>query len=59
MTVLDKKYLALSVSAALSGMSIGIKALGVSATAILIKVGVETFCERFKPTGVMDAREQK
>ncbi len=61
MTVLDKRYfaIAVAVSTAFSGMGIGIKALGVSATALLIKVGIEVFCDRYKPTGVMDVRSEK
>jgi len=59
MTVLDKKYLAIAISTTLSGMSIGIKALAVSATALLIKMGVEVFCDRYKPSGVMDIRNEK
>ncbi len=59
MTVLDKRYLAIAVTTALSGMTIGIKALGVSVTALLIKIGIEVFCDRYKPTGVMDVRSEK
>jgi len=40
-------------------MSIGVKALGVSVTAILIKIGIEVFCERHKPTRVMDLGKEK
>ncbi len=59
MAVLDKRYLAIAVATALSGMSIGIKALGVSITALLIKIGIEVFCDRYKPSGVMDVRSEK
>ena len=59
MAVLDRRYFAIAVATALSGMSIGVKALGVSATALLIKIGVEVFCERYKPSGVMDERRRK
>jgi hypothetical protein len=59
MAVLDRRYLAIAVATALSGLSIGVKALGVSATALLIKLGIEGFCERYKPTGVMEVRSQK
>ena len=59
LTVLDKKYLAIAVTATLSGLNIGIKALAVSATALVIKVGIEVFCERYKPSGVMDSRFDK
>ncbi len=59
MTVLDKRYLAIAITTTLSGMSIGIKALGVSATALLIKIRIEVFCDRYKPTGVMDVGKEK
>ena len=59
MAVLDRRYLAIAVGTALSGLSIGVKALGVSATALLIKIGIEVFCERYKPTGVMEVRSEK
>lgn len=59
MAVLDRRYFAIAVTTALSGMSIGVKALGVSATALLVKIGVEVFCERYKPSGVMEERRRK
>ena len=59
MAVLDRRYLAIAVTTALSGMSIGVKALGVSATALLIKIGIEVFCDRYKPSGVMEERQKK
>lgn len=56
MTVLNKRYFGIAVMTTLAGMSIGIKALGVSATALLIKLGIEVFCERYKPSGIMEER---
>lgn len=54
---LEKKYYAVAVAAMLVDLGIGIKALGVSATALLIKFGLEVYCHRFQPEGVMSARE--
>lgn len=51
--VLDRKYIGSAVSAALLGMSIGIKALAVSFTALIIKMGLEVFCDVYKPEGIM------
>lgn len=58
-TVLNKRYFGIAVMTTLAGMSIGIKALGVSATALLIKLGIEVFCERYKPSGIMEERRER
>jgi hypothetical protein len=55
--VLDKKYFATAVTAMLLNLGIGIKALAVSATALLIKLGLEVYCDRFRPDAVMSARD--
>lgn len=54
--VLDKKYLTGAVVASLSGLAIGVYAIAVYLTALLIKVGIEVFCETFKPAGIMSMR---
>jgi len=54
--VLDKKYLTTVIVTSISGMGIGIKALAVSAAALVIKLGIEVYCDRYKPAGIMDAR---
>ena len=54
--VLNRKYFATAVSAMFLGFGIGVKALAVSATALVIKLGLETYCLRFKPDGIMDVR---
>ena len=54
--VLDKKYIGGAVVATFSGLGIGLKALAVSATALLIKFGLEVFCEVYKPKALMEAR---
>ena len=57
--VLDKKYLGTAITAAMTGMNIGIKALAVSATALILKLGIETYCDRFAPKGVMIGLSEK
>lgn len=54
--VLDKKYITASIVSALSGLSIGIYAIAVYLTALLIKIGVETFCCIYKPENIMGLR---
>ncbi|MBU1053844.1 MAG: hypothetical protein KKC46_08445 [Proteobacteria bacterium] len=51
--VLNKKYLGMAISAAMGGLHIGIKALAISATALIIKMGIETYCTLYQPKGVM------
>ena len=54
--VLDKKYFAAVISTMFFDLGIAVKALAVSATALLIKFGLEVYCDRFKPDFVMDGR---
>ncbi len=54
--VLDRKYIGAAVAAALLNLGIGIKALAVSATALVIKFGIELYCDRYKPEFVMGER---
>lgn len=54
--VLSKKYFGTVVAAAMIDLGIGIKALAVSVTAMVIKMGVEVYCEHCRPEGIMDAR---
>ncbi|MBW6391323.1 hypothetical protein [Billgrantia antri] len=54
--VLDKKYITASVVSALSGLSIGVYAIAVYLTALLIKMGIETFCSVYKPSSIMGLR---
>ncbi len=57
--VLDKKYLGGAIIAAMTSMNIGIKALAVSTTALIIKLGIETYCDRFAPNGIMIGLSEK
>ncbi len=54
--VLDKKYISAAVIAALSGLGIGIRALAISVVALIIKFGIEVYCEKFKPQNLMELR---
>ncbi|PTB97204.1 hypothetical protein C9994_03910 [Marivirga lumbricoides] len=54
--VLDKKYVSTAVITALGGLGIGIKALAISVVALIIKFGIEVYCERFKPKNLMELR---
>lgn len=57
--VLDKKYIGAAIIAALSGIGIGLKALSVSAVALVLKFGIEMFCDIYKPESLMEARYLK
>ena len=54
--VLDKKYISGAIAAALSGLGIGFKALIISAVALVLRFGLEVYCEHFKPLGIMEIR---
>ena len=54
--LLDKKYLAAAIAAALSGLSIGVNAIAVYILALIIKMGIETFCSLYKPSNIMGLR---
>lgn len=54
--VLSKKYYALAVTAALVDIGFAAKAVAVPATALLMKLGIEVYCERFKPGEILDGR---
>jgi hypothetical protein len=54
--VLDRKYIGTAVAAALVDRGLCIKALAVSATALIIKFGIEIYCDRYRPEFVMEER---
>ena len=56
--VLNKRFVSSCVIAALTGFGIAIKGLVVSFVALIIKFGIEVYCDRFKPEGVMIARDE-
>ena len=51
--VLNKKYLGAAIVATMANLGIGIKALAVSAAALIIKFGIEMFCETGRPHEIM------
>jgi len=51
--VLDKKYIAMAVSASFAGLGIGYKAMAISVTALVIKFGIDVYCDHYMPEGVM------
>jgi hypothetical protein len=51
--VLNRLYIGTAVTTILADLGIGIKAIAVPVAALLIKFGIEVYCDRFKPTGVM------
>jgi len=59
MLVLDKKVLTASIVAALAGMRVGTYALAVAATAVVLKTGLEVFCDRFEPLDLMIERSDR
>jgi hypothetical protein len=54
--VLSKKYYAMVVTAALLDLGFASKAVAVPATALLMKLGIEVYCERYKPGEILDVR---
>ena len=55
--VLDKKYIAIAVTSALANIGIGFKALAAFAVALVIRFGLDVYCEHNKPAGIMSIRE--
>lgn len=54
--VLDKKYLTTAIVGTLAGLKIGIYAIAVYLTSLLIKIGIETFCNVYQPNDLMTLR---
>ncbi len=54
--VLDKKYITSAIVASLTGLGIGFKALAISGVALVLRFGLDVYCEHYKPTGIMEVR---
>lgn len=54
--VLSKKYYAMVVTAALIDLGFAAKAVAVPATALLMKLGIEVYCDRYRPGEILDGR---
>jgi len=57
--VLSKKYYAFVITAALVDLGFAVKAVAVPATALLMKLGLEVYCDRYKPGEILDGRSEK
>jgi hypothetical protein len=57
--VLNKKVIGFAVVAAFADLGIGLKALAVPAAALLLKIGVEIFCEVSKPKTLMIGLDER
>jgi hypothetical protein len=57
-SVVDKKYITAAVGLALAGQGIGLSALLISATALILRFGLDIYCERYKPAGVTELRRK-
>ncbi len=53
---LSKKYYAVVVTTALVDLGLASKAVAVPVTALLMKVGIEVYCEQYRPGEVLDER---
>lgn len=56
--VLSKKYYAAIVAGALIDLGFAAKAAAVPATALLMKIGIEVYCDRYKPGEILDGRSK-
>lgn len=56
--VLSKGYIRSAVVTCLVTLGIGIKLIATSIIALIVKLGIEVYCERFKPVSLMDIREK-
>lgn len=55
--VLDKKYLTGAIVSTLAGLKIGVYAIAVYLTSLLVKIGIETFCHVYEPRNLMAMRK--
>lgn len=56
--VLSKKYYAAIVAGALIDLGFAAKAAAIPATALLMKIGIEVYCDRYKPGEILDGRSK-
>lgn len=57
--VLSKKYYAIVITAALFDLGFAAKAVAVPTMALLMKLGLEVYCECYKPGEILDGRNDK
>ncbi len=51
--VLNKFYIGSAITTMLADLGLGVKAIAVPIIALIIKFGIEVYCDRFKPSGIM------
>jgi hypothetical protein len=56
--VIDKKFITSAVTLTLTGFGIGVRALIISAAALILRFGLDIYCEKFKPAGVTELRRK-
>ncbi len=56
--VLSKGYIRSAVISCLGGLGIGITMVAAYIIALITKFGIEVYCERYKPIGLMEIREK-
>jgi hypothetical protein len=54
--VLTRKYITTAIVSLFVNLGIGIRALAATVIALIIKFGIEVYCNHHKPTGIMDMR---
>lgn len=54
--VMSKKYYAAVVASVLVDFGLALKAVAIPTTALLMKFGIEIYCERFRPAEILDDR---
>jgi hypothetical protein len=57
-SVLDKKFITGAVVAALTGYGIGYIGLIIAAAALILRFGLDVYCERYRPAEIMELRRK-
>jgi hypothetical protein len=57
--VLNKKYIGAAVAAACVNLGIGLKAIAVPVAALILRFGIDVYCDRYQPKGVMIDRKDR
>lgn len=57
-TVLSKGYISIAITTCLASLGIGIKLIVASIIALIIKFGLEVYCEKYKPIELMELRNK-
>lgn len=56
--VLSKGFIRTAVISCLVNLGIGVKLIAASIIALIMKFGIEVYCDKYKPLGLMEIREQ-